>query len=102
LAFFDTFLLPERCKINLVGKVYFNDKLYLFSRNELETETGNYGNVPSFYRLSFIVGACYDVSDNFLIEVKSNVQQNSSSMSVLGESLIEMPTVYALDNKFKI
>tara|TARA_R110000782_G_scaffold169928_5_gene261741 strand:- start:785 stop:922 length:138 start_codon:yes stop_codon:yes gene_type:complete len=30
-GFFDTFLLPERFKINLVGKVYLNDKLYLFS-----------------------------------------------------------------------
>ena len=84
-----------------MGKVYFNDKLYLFSRNELETETGNYGNVPSFYRLGFIEGAGYDVSDDFLIEVKSNVQLNSSSLSVLGESLIEMPSVYAIDNKFK-
>ena len=65
-GFFDTFLLPERFKINLVGKVYFNDKLYLFSRNELETETGNYGNNPSFYRLGFVAGTSYDITEKFI------------------------------------
>jgi hypothetical protein len=48
----------------------------------LETETANYGNVPSSYRLDFVAGAGYDMSENFMIEMKSNNQLNSSSTDV--------------------
>jgi len=100
-GFYDTYLLTERFRTNLVGKVYLNDKLYLFSGMEVEAETGSYSNFISPYRLGFVAGAGYDINENFMIEVKSNVQLNNSSIGVFGESLIGMPAVYTIGSKFK-
>lgn len=33
---YDTYLLTERFRTNLVGKIYLNDKLYLFSGMDLK------------------------------------------------------------------
>ena len=92
-GFYDTYLLTESFRTNLVSKVYLNDKFYLFSGMELEAETGSYINVPGPYRLGFIAGTGYDISENFMIEVKSNVELNNSRIGVFGESLIEIPAV---------
>jgi hypothetical protein len=67
---YDTYLLTERFRTNLVGKIYLNDKLYLFSGMEVKAETGNYDNVSSTYRLGFIASAGYAISENFMIGVK--------------------------------
>lgn len=79
-----------------MGKIYLNDKLYLFSGMEVKAETGNYDNVSSIYRLGFIASAGYAIRENFMIEVKSNVQLNNSSIGIFGEILIEMPVVYTI------
>ena len=100
-GFYDTYLLTERFRTNLAGKVYLNDKLYLFSGMELEAETNSYNNVPGPYRLGFIAGAGYDISENFMIEVKSNAQLNNSRIGVFGESSIEMPAVYTIGSKIR-
>ncbi len=100
-GFYDTYLLSERFRTNMVGKVYLTNKLYLFLGMEVEAETGNYGNVPTPYRLGFVAGTGYDFNENFMIEVKSNVQLNNSRIGVFGESLIEMPAVYTIGSKFK-
>ena len=92
-GFYDTYLLTESFRANLVSKVYLNDKFYLFSGMELEPETASYINVPGPYCLVFIAGTGYDISENFMIEVKSNVELNNSRIGVFGESLIEMPAV---------
>jgi hypothetical protein len=100
-GFYDTYLLTERFRTNLEGKVYLNDKLYLFSGLDVEASTGGYGKVLSAYRLGFVASADYDVSDNFMIEVMSNVQLNNASNDVFGESLIEMQAIYTIGSKLK-
>ena len=66
---------------------------------EVATEDAGTGLVP--YRLGFVAGAGYDVSDNFMLEVKSNVQINKSSIGTFGETHVEMPTVYTIGSKWK-
>lgn len=67
---YDTYLLTERFRTNLVGKIYLNDKLYLLSRMEVKAETGNYDNVSSTYRLGFVASVGFTISENFMIEIK--------------------------------
>ncbi|WP_143814462.1 hypothetical protein [Maribacter arcticus] len=79
-----------------MGKIYLNDKLYLFSGMEVKAETANYDNVSSTYRLGFVASVGYPISENFMIGVKSNVQLNNSSIGIFGEILIEMLVVYTI------
>lgn len=100
-GFYDTYLLTERFRTSLVGKIYLSNKLYLFSGIEVETATSMNGDYPSPYQLGFVAGTGYDVNENFMIEIKSNVQLNNANIGVFGESLIEMPTVYTIGSKWK-
>jgi len=100
-GFYDTYILSERFRSNLVGKVYLNNRLYLFSGMEAEVETAKFGSMPSPFRLGFVAGAGYDITKDFMIEVKSNIQVNDSNLGVYGESLIKMPAVYTFGSKFK-
>ena len=100
-GFYDTYLISERFRSDLVGRVYLNDRLYLFSGMEVEVETANLNGEPRRFRLGFVAGAGYDISENFMIEVKSNIQVNDSNLGSFGESLIKMPAVYTFGSKFK-
>lgn len=100
-GFYDTYLMTNRVRKNIVGKLYLNDKLYLISGLEMESEVSKYGRKPDQFRLGFVTGAGYDISENFMLEVKSNFQLNNSNMGVYGESITKMPAVYTVGSKFK-
>ena len=48
-----------------------------------------------------MAGTGYDVSENFMIELKSNVQLNKSTIGAFGETQIAMPSVYTIGSKWK-
>lgn len=98
-GFSDTYLITERIRTRLGGKVHLNDTLYVLSGMEVETDTGNYNRALSLYRLVFVAGAGYDVSENLMIELKGNVQMNNANNGVCRDSLIEMPAGYTIGSK---
>ena len=100
-GFYDTYLLTERFRSSLIGKVYLNEKLYLLSGVEVEVATEDAGKVAVPYRLGFVAGSGYDISDNFMIEAKRNVQLNNSNIGAFGETLVKMPAVYTIGSKWK-
>ncbi len=102
-GFYDTYLLTERFRTNFGGKYYLNEQLYVFSGMEMERATGNFIRlpVPDSYRVGVVAGAGYDVSENFMIEIKSNIQVNNATIGLYGESLIKMPAVYTIGSKLK-
>ena len=100
-GFYNTYLLTNRVRTSLTGKVYLNDKLHLFSGLDLELEASKYGRPPQPYRLGSLMGAGYDVNDNLMFEAKSNIQLNNSKMGLYGESLIPMNSAFSLGSKIK-
>lgn len=100
-GFYDTYLLTERFRTNFVSKFYLNHKLYLFTGMEVEVATEDAGKAPVPYRLGFVAGAGYDVSENFMLEVRSNVQLNNASIGAFGETKLQMPAVYTIGSKWK-
>lgn len=100
-GFYNTYLLTNRVRTSLTGKVYLNDKLHLFTGLDLELESSKYGRSPEPYRFGNVMGAGYDINDNFLFEAKSNIQLNNSKMGLYGESLMPMRSVFSMGSKFK-
>lgn len=100
-GFYDTYILSERFRSSQLFKRYLNDRLYLLTGLEVEvaTEKDELLNAP--YRLGFVAGTGYDVSENFMIELKSNVQLNKSTIGAFGETQIAMPSVYTIGSKWK-
>ena len=101
-GFYDTYLLTERFRSSFIGKAYLNEKVYLLSCLEVEVVTEYAGKVEVPYRLGFVAGAVYDISDGFMIEVKSNVRLNNSNIGAFGEALVKMPSVYDKGSKWKL
>lgn len=100
-GFYDTYILSERFRSSVLAKVYINEKLYLLSGLETEVATEKTGVEQTPYRLGFIAGAGYDVSENLIIELKSNVQLNKSNIGAFGETQVTMPSVYTIGSKWK-
>ncbi|SNR77622.1 hypothetical protein SAMN04488009_3732 [Maribacter sedimenticola] len=100
-GFYDTYLQTERFRTNLLGKVYLTEKLYLLSGLEVEVATESQELMEAPYRLGFVAGTGYDISDNFMVEMKSNVQLNKDAIGAFGEKLIEMPAVHTIGGKWR-
>lgn len=100
-GFYDTYILSERFRSSLLFKRYLNDRLYLLSGLEVEVATEKNELMVAPYRLGFVVGTGYDVSENFMIELKSNVQLNKSTIGAFGETQVNMPSVYTIGSKWK-
>jgi len=100
-GFYDTYILSERFRSSVLAKVYMNKRLYLLGGLETGIATENAGVAQTPYRLGFIAGAGYDVSENLMIELKSNVQLNKSNIGALGETQVTMPSVYTIGSKWK-
>ncbi|MDF4204675.1 hypothetical protein PXD56_17020 [Maribacter sp. SA7] len=100
-GFYDTYILSERFRSSVLTKVYLNEKLYLLSGLEAEVATEKAGVGQTSYRLGVVPGAGYDINENFMIELKSNVQLNKSNIGVYGETRLAMPSVYTIGSKWK-
>ncbi|WP_300023393.1 hypothetical protein [uncultured Maribacter sp.] len=100
-GFYDTYILSERFRSSVLAKVYLNKRLYLLGGVEAEIATENAGVGQTPYRLGFVAGAGYDVCENFMIELKSNVQLNQSTIGAFGETQFVMPSVYTIGSKLK-
>ena len=100
-GFYDTYLLTNRFRTSLLGKIYLDEKAYLLSGFDTEIEISKYGNKPVPPRLGFVNGVGYDVKDNLMLEVKSNLQLNNTKMGLFGESQIKMPSVFTIGSKLK-
>ena len=100
-GFYDTYILSERFRSSLLFKRYLNDRLYLLSGLEVEVATEKDELLDAPYRLGFVAGTGYDVSENFMIELKSNVQLNKSTIGAFGETQVTMPSVYTIGSKWK-
>ncbi|MEP2277906.1 hypothetical protein [Maribacter sp.] len=95
------FILSERFRSSILAKVYLNEKLYLFSDLEAEVATEKAGVAQTPCRLDIVPGADYDINENFMIELKSNVQLNKSNFGMCGETKLAMATVYTIGSKRK-
>jgi hypothetical protein len=100
-GFYDTYILSERFRSSLLFKRYLNDRLYLLTGLEVEVATEKKELLEAPYRLGFVAGTGYDVSENFMIELKSNVQLNKSTIGAFGETQVTMPSVYTIGSKWK-
>lgn len=100
-GFYDTYLMTNRFRTSLVGKVYLDDKLYLFSGLDAEIDIDKYSMKPKAPRLGVVSGVGYDINGDFMLEAKSNFQLNNSNIGLYGESIIPMPSVFTLGSKFK-
>lgn len=100
-GFYDTYILSERFRSSLLAKVYLNKKLYLLSGLDVEVATENAGFGPVPYRLGYVAGAGYDVTENFMIEIKSSIQLNNTDIGAFGETQVKMPSVYTFGSKLK-
>jgi hypothetical protein len=100
-GFYDTYILTERFRSKLQGKIFLNENMYLLSGLEAEVATENVGNTPTPYRLGFVAGAGYNVNENFMLEVKSNIQLNNSKIGAFGEKFVKMPIWYSAGGKWK-
>jgi len=94
-------ILSERFRSSVLAKVYLNEKLYLLSGFEAEVATEKAGVGQTPYRLGFVAGAGYDINENFMIELKSNVQLNKSNIGAYGETQVTIPSVYTIGSKWK-
>jgi len=100
-GFYDTYTITERFRSSLLGKVYINEKLYLFSGLEAEVATENTGLNTLPYRFGFFVGAGYDISNDLTLEMKSNIQLQESNIGSYGETEINMPAIHTISAKWK-
>ncbi|MBU2902841.1 hypothetical protein [Maribacter dokdonensis] len=100
-GFYDTYILSERFRSSLMVKYYLNKRLYLLSGldAEIATENSEVGQAP--YRLGFVAGMGYDVTENSMLEIKSSIQLNETGIGAFGETQIEMPSVYTIGSKWK-
>ena len=104
-AFYDTYLLSNRFRANMLFKNYLDQNWYLFSGMEAEYSIKKYPGLESQKevppRIGVVSGIGYEVNKNFQVEARGNFQINNSSVGVFGEPLIPMPQVYTLKGKFK-
>lgn len=104
-AFYDTYVLSNRFRSNILLKHYLNENWYLFSGMEAEYSIKKYPGLESQKqvppRIGIVSGIGYEVNKNFKVEARGNFQINSSSVGAFGEPLIPMPQVYTLKGKLK-
>lgn len=101
-GFYDTYVISDRFRVSLLGKLNITEKLYLLSGADIETVTNTsqgFEKLPP--RIGIINGMGYDVNDNFMLEFRSSIQINKSKMGSFGEHFIPTPQVYTLGSKFK-
>jgi hypothetical protein len=104
-AFYDTYILSNQFRSNILLKNYLDENWYLFSGVEAEYSIKKYPSLESQKevppRIGVVSGIGYEVNKNFQVEARSNFQINNSSVGAFGEPLIPMPQVYTLKGKFK-
>ncbi len=99
-GFYDTYLFEDRFRSSIVLKHYLSNKLYVFGGLGMEVITSSrIGSGPP--RVSVIGGLGYDVNKNFMLEAKSDIGINKTSMGAFGESNIKMPQVHTIGGKIK-
>ncbi len=99
-GFYDTYLFQNRFRASITLKRYLSSKLYVFGGMGIEMVTSSIiGSGPP--RASVIGGLGYDVNKNFILEAKSDIGINKTSMGAFGESLIPTPQLYMVKGKIK-
>lgn len=99
---YDTYLLTDRLRTSVSLKQYISDKIYFFGGVEFEFSRDEFFNIwDEKPRNSMNFGIGYNVSENFLIEAKANIQLNETTTGAFGEQLKPMKLFYTLGSKWK-
>ena len=104
-SFYDTYLLSNRFRANILLKKYLDENWYLFSGIESEFNFNKYQSIDSQKqsapRIGILSGIGYEVNRSIQVEAKGNLQINNSSLGPFGEPLVPMPQMYSLKGKIK-
>ncbi|RKR06465.1 hypothetical protein CLV91_3320 [Maribacter vaceletii] len=95
-GFYDTYLLANVSKFDIVAKKYVTSKGFVFTGLGIEIEESKMGQKSTKPITNYSYGVGVDVNENLFLEARQQIQTNTNV-----QGIYSIPKLFTLGGKFK-